>query len=184
MRQPSRGKSAAVDFARDVCLTVSRDHAVFLLSSTNIYLTQQYWSIEITNPMLYQRLANQRAHDLASQATNSMRWPRAEGQSIYWITQGLYLTYICFPQYIWGYFAEMCNKSHWILQRIFRLTVCNRRAFALSRRCRVSRSGPRVFRETITVISLWRHNSGPWDNGESIAAHSNATPRTMGCVTI
>ena len=36
----------------------------------------------------------------------------------------------------------------------------------------------------ITVISLWRHNSGPWDNGESIAAHSNATPRTMGSITI
>ena len=97
---------------------------------------------------------------------------------------GLYLTYNCAPQYIWGYFAEMWNKSHWILQRIYRLTVCNRRAFALLRRCRVSRSRPRVFCETITVISLWRHNNGPWDNAESIAAHSNAIPRTMGCITI
>ena len=100
------------------------------------------------------------------------------------ITQGLYLTYNCVPQYIWGYFAEMCNKSHWILQRIYRLKVCNRRAFALSRRCRVSRSRPRVSGETITVISLWRHKSGPWDNGESIAAHSNATPRAMSSITI
>ena len=43
VRQTSRGKSAAAgrtapatDFPRDVCLTVSRNHAVFLLSSTNI----------------------------------------------------------------------------------------------------------------------------------------------------
>ena len=78
----------------------------------------------------------------------------------------------------------MRNKSHWIQQRIYRLTVCNRRAIALSRRCWVSRSRPRVFRETITVISLWRHNSGPCDNEESIAAHSNAIPRTMDCTTI
>ena len=75
----------------------------------------------------------------------------------------------------------MCNKLHWIQQRIYR---CNRRAFTLSRRCRVSRSRPRVSRETITAISLWRHNSGHWDNEESIAAHSNAIPRTMGCITI
>ena len=126
--------------------------------------------------MIYQRMANPRAHDVAGQATDSMRCPRAEGPSIYWTTQGLYLTYNCVPQYMWGYFAEMCNKSQWILQRIYRLKVCNRRAFALSRRCRVSRSRPRVSGETIMVISLWRHNSGPWDNGESIAAHSNATP--------
>ena len=33
-------------------------------------------------------------------------------------------------------------------------------------------------------ISLWRHNGVPWDNGESIAAHSNAIPRTMDCITI
>ena len=79
---------------------------------------------------------------------------------------------------------KMRNKSHWIQQRIYRLTVCNRRAFAFSRRCWVSRSRPRVFRETITVISLWRHNSGPCDKEESIAAHSNAIPRTMGCITI
>ena len=120
--------------------------------------------------MIYQRMANPRAHDVASQTTDSIRCPRAEGPSIYWITQGLYLTYNCFPQYIiWGYFTEMCNKSHWILQRIYRSKVCNRRAFALSRCCWVSRSRPRESGETVTVISLWRHNSGPWDNGESIA---------------
>ena len=141
-------------------------------------------ALKFQNPMIYQRMANPRAHDVASQATDSIRCPRAEGPIIYWITQGLYLTYNCVPQYIWGYFAEMCNKSHWILQRIYRLKVCNRRAFALSRRCRVSRSRPRVSGETITVILLWRHNSGPSDNGESIAAHSNATPITMGSVTI
>ena len=83
-------------------------------------------------------MANPRVHDVASQATDSIRCPRAEGLSIYWITQGLYLTCNCLPQYIWGYFAEMYNKSHWILQRIYRLKVCNRRAFALPRRCRVS----------------------------------------------
>ena len=32
VRQTSLGKSAAADFPRDVCLTVSRNHAVFLLS--------------------------------------------------------------------------------------------------------------------------------------------------------
>ena len=116
--------------------------------------------------------------------SHSIRCPRAEGPSIYWITQRLYLTYNCVPQHIWGYFAEMCNKSHWILQRHYRLTVCNRRAFALSRRCLVSRSRPRVFRDTMTAISLWPHHSDLRDNAESIVAHSNAIPRTMGCITI
>ena len=128
--------------------------------------------------MIYQRMANPHTCDFVSQATNSIRCPRAEGLSIYWLTQGLYLTYNMCPQYIWGYFTEMCNKSHWIPQRIYRLKVCNRRALALSRRC------PHVFRETITVISLWRHNGSPWDNGESIATNSKATCRTMGCITI
>ena len=120
-------------------------------------------------------MANPCAHDVASQATDSIRCPRAEGPSIYWITQGLYFTYNCVPQYMWGYFAEMYNKSHWILQRIYRLKVCNRRAFALSMFFRVSRSSPRVSGETITVISLWRHNNGTWDNGESISwiGHQN-----------
>ena len=102
--------------------------------------------------MIYQRMANPRAHEVASQATDPIRCPRAEGSSIYWITQGLYLTYNCVPQYIWDHFAEMFNKSHWILQIIYRLKVCNRRAFALSRRCRVSRSCPRVSGETIGVF--------------------------------
>ena len=143
-----------------------------------ICITQQKWSFEIINPMIYQWMAYPRTREVASQATKSIRCPRtAQAFMHLLINPGLYLTYN------WGYFAEMWNKSHWILQRIYRLTVCNRRAFALSRRCRVSRSRPRVFRETITVISLWRHNSGPWDNAESIAAHSNAIPRTMGCIT-
>ena len=77
----------AADFPRDVCLTVSRNHAVFLLSSTNVYLTQQIWSFEIINPMIYQRMAYPRAREVASQATNSIRCPRADGASIYWITQ-------------------------------------------------------------------------------------------------
>ena len=119
-----------------------------------------------------------------SKATNSIKCPRAEGPSIYWITQGLLITNNCVPQYIWGFLVEMCKKSHWILRRIYRLIVCNRRAFLLSRRCRVTRSRPRVFRETITVIWLWRHNNGPWDNAESIAAHSIAIPRTIGCITL
>ena len=129
-------------------------------------------------------MAYPRAHDVAGQATNTIRCPRAEVPSIYWITQGVYLDYNCVPQFILGYFAEMGYKSHGILQRIYRLTHCNRRAFVLSIRCRLSHSRPRVFRETITVITLWRHNSNPWDNGESTAAHSNAIPRTMGCITV
>ena len=103
------------------------------------------------------------AHDVASQAINLIRCPRAEGPSIYWITLELLKLQLRSSIYR-GYFSEMRSKSHWIQQRIYRLTVCNRRAFALSRRCWVSRSRPRVFRETITVISLWRHNSGPCDN--------------------
>ena len=113
-------------------------------------------------------------HDVASQSTNSIRCPR--GPEHFLTNQGLYLTYNCAPQYILGYFTEMSHKSHWILQRILRLTLCNRRAFALSMRCPGSRPRPRVFRETLTVILLWRHSSGPWDNGESIAAHSNGIP--------
>ena len=134
--------------------------------------------------MIYERTAYPRAHDVVSQATNSKKCTRAEGPIIYWTAEGLYLTYNCVPQYRWGYFTEMCNKLHWILQRIYRLKVCNPRAFALSMRCRLSRSHPRVFHETITVLSLWRHNGCPWDNEESIATHSNAIPRPMGCITI
>ena len=58
--------------------------------------------------------------------------------------------------YILGYFAEICNRSHRILQRIYRLTDCNRRPFALSRRCRMFYSRPRVLRETQTAILFWR----------------------------
>ena len=105
------------------------------------------------------RKAYPRAHDVASQAINSDdmcegRWPEH-----LLITQGLYSTCNSIPQYILGYFVEMYNRLYRILHRIYRLTVCNCLAFALSRR-RVSRTRPRVFRETITVISLWRHNSG------------------------
>ena len=102
-------------------------------------------------PMIYQRMAHPRAHDVASQASSSIRCRRAEGPSIYWIIQGLCLTYNCVSQYIRSYFPEMCHKSHWILQRIHRMAVCYRQAFTLSRRCRVSRSRPRVFHETIPV---------------------------------
>ena len=38
--------------------------------------------------MIYQKMANPRAHDVASQATDSMRCARTEGPSIYWITEG------------------------------------------------------------------------------------------------
>ena len=136
-----------------------------------------------------QRLAYPRAHDVASRArsraTNSITRIRvSEGWRPEHLLNnpGTVLYLQLRPSiYIWGYFSEMCNKSHWIQQRIYR---CNRRAFALSRRYWVSRSLPRVSRETITVISLWHHNSCPWDNEEPIAAHSNAIPRTMGCITI
>ena len=111
---------------------------------------------------------------------NTARLRDTAGQT----SRGLYLTYNAVPQYIWGYFSEMCNKSHWIQQRMYRLAVCNRCAFALSRRCRVSRSRPCVCRETVTNMPLWRHISRPFDNEESIAANSNAIPRTMGCITI
>ena len=83
----------------------------------------------VINPMIYQKMAYPREHDVASQATNSIRCLRAKGPSIHWITLGLYSNYNCVPQYIWGYFLEMRNKSHWIQQRIYRLTVCNRRAW-------------------------------------------------------
>ena len=36
---------------------------------------------------------------------------------------------------------------------------------------RGSRSGPRVFHETIMVLSLWRHSGCPWDNEVSLATH-------------
>ena len=141
------------------------------------------------------KLWNYKSNDLPANGLPTRAWSRQPSHQLDKVSEGwrpehllnnpgLYFTYNCHPQYIWGYFAEKWNKSHWILQRIYRLTVCNHRAFALSRCCRVSRSRPRVFRETITVISLWRHNNGPWDNAESIAAHSNAIPRTMGCITI
>ena len=45
--------------------------------------------------MIYQRMANPCAHDVAMRATNSIRCLGAEGPSIYWITRGLYLTYTC-----------------------------------------------------------------------------------------
>ena len=171
-RRADRRSAPAADFPRDVFV--------------------QYKCIVNTTKV---KLWNYKSNDLPANGLPTRAWSRQPSHQLDKVSEGrrpghllnnpgLYLTYNCHPQYIWGYFAEKWNKSHWILQRIYRLTVYNRRAFALSRRCRVSRSRPRVFRETITVISLWRHNSGPWDNAESIAAHSNAIPRTMGCITI
>ena len=43
----------------------------------------------------------------------------------------------------------------------------------------MSCSGWRVFLETITAISLWRHRSGRWDNAAFSAAQSNAVFKTM-----
>ena len=37
--------------------------------------------------MIYQRMVYPSAREVASQATNSIRCPRADGPSIYWITQ-------------------------------------------------------------------------------------------------
>ena len=88
--------------------------------------------------------------------------PRAEGPKIYWIPQGLYPTYNCVQLYIWSYFMEICNKLLWNQQITNRLTACDSRGGG-------SCSGPHVFHGTITVLSLWHHSSGPWDNGASIA---------------
>ena len=74
--QTSWGKSAV---SRYICLTVSCNHAVFPLSSANLWLTQQEWSVEIINPIIYQRMAHPRAHDVASQTTNSIRCPSVWG---------------------------------------------------------------------------------------------------------
>ena len=109
------------------------------------------------------KLWNYKSNDLPKNGSPTRAWRRQtshqldkrqgvrgpKGRAFIASTQGLNSTYNYVSQYIWGYFPEMCNKSHWILQRIYRLTVCDRRAFALSRRCRVSRSRPRVFHETI-----------------------------------
>ena len=109
------------------------------------------------------KLWNYKFNDLPANGLPTRAWSRQPSHQLDKVSEGrrrehllnnpgLYFTYNCHPQYIWGYFAEKWNKSHWKLQRIYRLTVCNRRAYALSRRCRVSRSRPRVFRETIGVF--------------------------------
>ena len=141
------------------------------------------------------KLWNYKSNDLPANGLPTLAWSHQPSHQLDKVSEGrrpehllnnpgLYITYNCAPQYIWGYFAEIWNKSHWFLQRIYRLTVCNHHAFVLSRSCRVSRSRPHVFHETIMVISLWHHNNGLWNNAESIAAHNNAIPRTMGCITI
>ena len=50
-----------------------------------------YHSFDIIDPTIYQRMAHPPAHVVAGQATNS-KYPRAEGDSINWITEGLFLT--------------------------------------------------------------------------------------------
>ena len=141
------------------------------------------------------KLWNYKVNDLRKNGLPTCAWRRQPSHQLEKVYEGRRPDYLLNsrgtvlnlqlrPSYWWGYFKEMCNKLHWILQRIYRLKVCNPRAFALSMRCRLSRSHPRVFHETITVISLWRHNGCPWDNEESIATHSNAIPRPMGCITI
>ena len=65
-------------------------------------------------------------------------------------------------------YATHCMEIQQILDR---LTARDRREFVLPGRWKVSRSGPRVFRETNShsivtsqycdVTVLWRHNNGP-----------------------
>ena len=87
------------------------------------------------------KLWNYKSNDLPANGLPTRAWSRQPSHQLDKVSEGrrpghllnnpgLYLTYNCHPQYIWGYFAEKWNKSHWILQRIYRLTVCNRRAFA------------------------------------------------------
>ena len=207
VRQTSRGKSAAAGRTtgppRSLTSLGTSAWPYRVTTQYSFYPVQMYL-VNTTKVKLW----NYKSNDLPANGLPTRAWSRQPSHQLDKVSEGrrpehllnnpgLYLTYNCHPQYIWGYFAEKWNKSHWILQRIYRLTVCNSRAFALSRRCRVSRrafalsrrcwvsrSRPRVFHETITVISLWRHYSGPWDNAESIAAHSNAIPKTMGRITI
>ena len=140
----NRRSAPGADFPRDVCLTVS--HIPFI----------QYKYIASTTMV---KLWNYKSNDLPKNGLPMRVWRRQPSHQLNKVSKGrrpehllnstgTALNYNCVPQYMWGYFSEMRNKSHWIQQRIYRLTVCNRRAFALSRRCRVSRSCPRVFHET------------------------------------
>ena len=141
------------------------DPKVFLLSSTNKHkLKWQQWHSEMTNDIISQIIVYLCVHGNTSRA-NSLIWcPRAEGLSIYWITQGLYPIYnhLKFYIHIWSYFMEISNRS---------LSNPTNNKLTDSPRLprRGSRSGPRIFHETIKVLSLWRYSNGPWDNAASMA---------------
>ena len=137
------------------------------------------------------KLWNYKSNDLPKNGLPTRAWRRqpshqldkvSEGQSLKHLLNntGTVLKLQLRPSINMGLFIR---NAHWIQLRIYRLMVCNHRAFTLSRRSWVSRSCPRVFPDIITVISLWHHNSCPCDNEESKAAHSKAIPK-MGCNTI
>ena len=96
------GWPLATYFLRDVCLTISCNHKVFLLSNTN-KLKQQWRLFEMTNHSIKQKMC---MYGDASQATSVIRCLRA----ICWMSQELYPTFNCFPLYIWSYFTDICNK--------------------------------------------------------------------------
>ena len=117
-------------------------------------------------------MAYPRAHDVASQATNSIKV--SEGRR---------------PEHLvnntWSVF-KLHLRIYGITNRIesYKENIDWQSVIPVYSRLQGVVLRPRVFRETITVIPLWRHNSGPWNNGESITAHGNAIPRTMGFITI
>ena len=86
VRQTSRGKSAAAGrTAGPPRPLTSRGTSAWPYRVTTQYsfypvqmykLTQQKWSFEIINPMIYHRMAYPRTREVASQATNSIWCPR------------------------------------------------------------------------------------------------------------
>ena len=129
------------------------------LSSTKINkLRLQQWRFEMTNHTVSQITGYPCGHGDATGVTGFITCPRAKGHSIHWRHQGLCPTQL----HTLNYSMEIYNQLLW--------NPTNNRS---------SRSGPRVFHGTITVLSLWRQNSGPRHKAMPIAAHSNALSRTM-----
>ena len=85
-------------------------------------------------------------------------------------------TYNFVQLYMESYSTKICNKPLWNPANNESIhspwSPWNRLAGALQ----VSHSGPRVFRDTITAISMWRPSSGSWFY---VAAHSSTVLRTM-----
>ena len=127
------------DFPRDFCLTLSRNHKVFLSSSTHI------WNVEskiialtvLWNEKYSDLMANYLSilvwRRLPSELTSPVKWsPRAEGPTICSISQGLHVAHTK-PQYEYGFIPYLViKKIASKITRIYcRLTTCLRRHFAM-----------------------------------------------------